>query len=871
MRALLRIVPLLLALGLVGCSRSKPPAPQPLPAPQPSPPFTLHPEPTSVQLEQGGKAWLRVRVSRNDYQGRIGVELRDLPPFVKCGEAVIAEGNNTADVELTADDNAPLADLGLRAVGTALEDPGRYVAQANFRVTVTEMKLFDLKVEPATLGLAPGGQARVKVMAARKRYDGPIAVELKLPARVSASRALIAEGRNAIDIDVEAEKDAPLAGPVAVRVVGTATQADNKQVLSEFRLHVRRPFELHINPAEVKLEQGTQVKLKLTAVRHDYQGPIELQIRGLPDRIAAHMSRRLTSRGEEEIEVAAQDNAPLGGPTRIVVHGTPSDSAGPPATVAFTLEIVRPVPFTLSVEPREVTLEQGGRAKVKVKAERKRYDGPIAVELLNLPPGVDAGKASIVRGQREAEVTLAADADARIDVRTNLAAQGTATEGTSRTEFSPSFTLRVQKKPRPFELTVEPSVARLPQGKSTRLTVTATRHGYDGPIHVKVQNLPAQVTAQPGVILKGDKTVAIDLNAGPEALVGDKKDVFVLGTRSGGDGPDIYSQKFTVRVEAAAAPVSFELSVDPKPLKVTAGDKARLTVTAKRRGYDGPINLEVRHLPSGVEAREATIPAKRDAIDVELSAAAGAKPGDKKDVLVIGTATGPNKFQAPSPAFTVTVLPAVVAGPPFELKVAPLYVPVVQGGKNKVRVTAQRGKDYDGPIQLDVVHLPQHVRADPVTLKKGENAVDVEIEAGFKAAVDVKKDVQVKGTGTGAGRTALSPAFTVAVRKAELFDLKVEPATVKVEQGGKVKVKVTAVRKAYEGPIVVDLDNLPNGVKVAKATIDKGKNVVELEIEAGPKAAVAKESNVVATGVATMAGNDKVLSPKITVVIEKKK
>jgi hypothetical protein len=70
----------------------------------------------------------------------------------------------------------------------------------------------------------------------------------------------------------------------------------------------------------------------------------------------------------------------------------------------------------------------------------------------------------------------------------------------------------------------------------------------------------------------------------------------------------------------------------------------------------GPITLEVRALPPGVEAQKGVVIAMgQAAAEVELTAAPTAAPADKADVSVLGTATAAGNQQAASRNFTVSV------------------------------------------------------------------------------------------------------------------------------------------------------------------------------------------------------------------------
>jgi len=93
---------------------------------------------------------------------------------------------------------------------------------------------FDVKVEPATANLAPGGKAKVKISVTRKGgYKGPIALDFRnLPAGVTAEKAVIAADKNDVEVTLSADVKAAPAAAVTVAVGGTATALNNLQAVS---------------------------------------------------------------------------------------------------------------------------------------------------------------------------------------------------------------------------------------------------------------------------------------------------------------------------------------------------------------------------------------------------------------------------------------------------------------------------------------------------------------------------------------------------------------------------------------------------------------------------------------------------------------
>jgi hypothetical protein len=90
---------------------------------------------------------------------------------------------------------------------------------------------FELKVEPATLELSPGGKAKIKVSARRRAgYKGPITLAVqKLPANVTAAAGMIPADKEMAEVDVTAAPAAVPGATAEADVLGTATALNNLQ------------------------------------------------------------------------------------------------------------------------------------------------------------------------------------------------------------------------------------------------------------------------------------------------------------------------------------------------------------------------------------------------------------------------------------------------------------------------------------------------------------------------------------------------------------------------------------------------------------------------------------------------------------------
>jgi hypothetical protein len=185
------------------------------------------------------------------------------------------------------------------------------------------------------------------------------------------------------------------------------------------------------------------------------------------------------------------------------------------------------------------------------------------------------------------------------------------------------------------------------------LTVTAVRDaGFTEEIALTPAGaVPPNVALALKNIPKGQNQVKVQLTPAANAAVAK----FTIALTGKARFRDV---DFTVSAAPTVLSVSlpFDLQVAPTPLKLTPGGKAKLKVTAVRKGgYQGPITVELRNLPAGVTAPKATIAMGQTVVEVDLTAAANAAAGDKKDVNVLGTATAAANQQNASPNFVVSV------------------------------------------------------------------------------------------------------------------------------------------------------------------------------------------------------------------------
>jgi hypothetical protein len=496
----------------------------------------------------------------------------------------------------------------------------------------------------------------------------------------------------------EAAKSNPQANPPADQRIDFTPQADGDYYLEVQHLnYVGGPSEsyrISVTPYEPGFEvalgidrfdaaQGGSVSIPLFVTRKDYTGPIEVSVAGPagitgqvtipalpnppppPNQPVGALIVKVapeTPTGPYVFTILAKatiNNKPI--TTYANQHALVRTNLGnlpfPPQDLfhPIALAVTEKAPFTLAVKFERPETLRGTPITATVTATRAaNFTEEIAITAGGLPPNVAPALKNIPKGQNEVQVQLTPAANAPLG---SFPITVTGKAKFQNKDFAAASEPAPLVVALPFDLKVEPVPLKLPQGGKAKLKITATRKaGYQGPINLEFRNLPANVTAPKGVIEMAQTAVEIEISAAANAVVGDKADVNVLGTATMAANQQNASPNFTVSVQPAAPSTpTFELKAEGVPLKITQGGKAKLKVTVARKGYQGPITVEVKNLPGNVTAAKATIAKDQAAVEVDVSAADAAAVGDKADVQLSGVGDAPADKPVVSANFTVSV------------------------------------------------------------------------------------------------------------------------------------------------------------------------------------------------------------------------
>ncbi len=415
-----------------------------------------------------------------------------------------------------------------------------------------------------------------------------------------------------------------------------------------------------------------------------------------------------------------------------------------------------------------------------------------------------------------------------------------------------------------FVLTVTP-------GQRLRLDVSAADLGsaLDGVLQVKKPDGSVLATADDTTApaqgkMKGKKAPAV-ISPDPSldfTVPGGVTEIVLALRDLKGDGGVGYPYRITVEPIVA----SFDLALNDSQISIPKGGSAAIGVTVARKGYDGPITLDVADPPPGLTVRTGLIGAGQ-AVGAFTVAGAPDAAFDRVDLEVVGRAQGPSGplvvrgskllvFSQqggtpvganPAPTLPTNVLtqldlPAALALPPaLTLETPSTPVEVVHGYGGAVPIKVVRPKGAEGALTVTPLPPPAGFAVPNATIAEkaadGSAPIGVALEAPLGMSTIV---LTAKGKVAGKERTLALPAVTVNVVRPASIEL---ASALDVKPGSSVEVKGKVVRKgAFKEPVTVKLEGLPAGLSSTPATVPADKSEFAVKLVADPKAPASSAS-----------------------------
>jgi len=294
---------------------------------------------------------------------------------------------------------------------------------------------------------------------------------------------------------------------------------------------------------------------------------------------------------------------------------------------------------------------------------------------------------------------------------------------------------------------------------------------------------------------------------------------------SGGCGPgDEPESSQPPKPEEATAAAEPEAEPEPEPeaikmaplasVTLDPGQSGTVAIELERNGNTGPIRVEATDVPDGITVAPIDIPAEQSAGELKITAAQ--KLGDEELSASFPVKATLGELETSERLF-VTVKKLNL--PSFQ----PAGTLILQPGKTGVVELAVVRDGFEGPLQLRVEGLPQKVTAKVENIAAGQAGTKLQLTAAKDAA---EGEHEVRVTATILGRTISGQVpLQVDRQPYRVQSFKV----VVVKPGERNYVEVPIERRSYDGPLSLEVTNLPDGVSVAKVDLLPGEEKALLE------------------------------------------
>ncbi len=332
---------------------------------------------------------------------------------------------------------------------------------------------------------------------------------------------------------------------------------------------------------------------------------------------------------------------------------------------------------------------------------------------------------------------------------------------------------------------------------------------------------------------------------------------------------------FGYRLLAEQGPPDFELTLNTPDVTIPGGGVAYVSATAVRRGFGGPIQLKVEDLPAGVEAQgghiaEAILTKERVGVVSSGILALRAEPDAPRRTLqlsVFGEATLPDGTIVRRRASAPGLVTAIRSRPGIRARLTParadwlgaeLPAQVTEGyparivldGPSEVRIV--KGTEYplrwklesDDPsikglseFSLNTVGARESTFSprDPEADRDGEAYVKYLRTTMGGPAQKFNVVLTAEARINGMDEVLSSPVITIEV--VEGFELKPADDRITAAPGGEFTIAGAIERDAaFDNPVTVKAEDLPQGVACAAAAAPKGQARFELRCQAASDA-----------------------------------
>ncbi|HWL74034.1 MAG TPA: hypothetical protein VNQ74_09195, partial [Burkholderiaceae bacterium] len=232
------------------------------------------------------------------------------------------------------------------------------------------------------VALKQGGTAELQLQVARNGATGPIELKVEgLPGKVTAAPLTIPADQYSAALNLVAAADAETDSVNKVLRIRASVAGQSAEESTPITVEkVIPPKVLPIVTASIK--PGDKSAINITLERNSLEGPIQLQVEGLPEKVTAAPATIAADQSTGQIELTAAADAKEGAKDVQVAIVAGATKLTTPAKLH-----IESFPFRLSllptpaIKPMVLHVKPGEKKPIEVVIERRSYSGPIQVQL----------------------------------------------------------------------------------------------------------------------------------------------------------------------------------------------------------------------------------------------------------------------------------------------------------------------------------------------------------------------------------------------------------------------------------------------------------------------------------------------------------
>lgn len=312
---------------------------------------------------------------------------------------------------------------------------------------------------------------------------------------------------------------------------------------------------------------------------------------------------------------------------------------------------------------------------------------------------------------------------------------------------------------------------------------------------------------------------------------------------------------FPYRILVTPVTPSVEITLNDPQISIPKGGSALVGVTVVRKGYTGPITLNVLDPPAGLTVRPGSIASGQVLGALSVSAAQEAS-FDAVSLNVVGQAQGPaepivvparkdivfaQQGTLPTNAVTQFGLAAAPALPQaIVLDTPETPIEVVHGYGASVPIKLTRNSGADAELAITPLPLPPGLTVPAAKAAGKATETTVPVNAAVETPLgSMTIGLIAKGKVDKVDQTFAVPAVTLNVIRPASLEL--AAPTLELKAGATAELKGKIIRKGpFKEPVTLKINGLPAGLKADPLTVAPDQADFTIPVVADAKAAASQ-------------------------------